>query len=790
MNFGVDIDGVLTDIYKYQLEKGIPFFKEKYNKSVINSKGFDVQEIFNCSKEERYDFWKQHLLKYAITEPARLGMADALKKQVDDGDVITIITSREFTDQNGPLGILMRTIVKEWLKANHIPYQNIVFTSGSKREAIQKNHIDVMMEDDPKNIRDIEDLCTVLCYDSAYNKDEHFSENVIHISSPDQIYDVMQSIKFPVRDEIKPLSGVPSIDQIWRRYYNDKQKSITIPEFTIYQYLKEQNKNNLDAIALEYFGKTLTFREMFQKIDSIAQRFIQDGVKKGDIVSLCMPNTPEAVLTFYALNKIGAIADMIHPLSGQKELKEYLRSAKSKYLVMIDIDYQKIQPILNDTSVQKAIVVSAADSMPLLLGTAYRFTQKEKIDWQADTHFVPWQKWMSERDKSLVVPMNDYHKNEAAVLLHTGGTSGIPKAVVLSNEAFNANAEQLRYTIPSYKKGDSLLAVTPVFHGFGLSNCIHTPLSVNMYVSLLPQFNLKMFRDAILRNHSNLILGVPTLYNAMVNDAGYQGKDLSFFKVAISGGDSASKNFENRFNQWAEEHNMPNPLFKGYGLTEALAATSFTSVNANRPLSIGVPLPMNNFKIVKPYTTEEVGYNELGEICVSGPTVMQEYFQNPEETSAIVFQDARGRKWLRTGDIGYIDKDGMIYYKQRLKRIIISSGYNLYPTQIEEVISEHPDVKTCIVVAKPDERKVNVAKAFIVLNDGVEATPEILNEIKANCHEKLSKFSWPAEYEFRQNLPLTLMNKVDYHRLEEEERQNYYSQSGFSDNTVKVLKKG
>lgn len=790
MNFGVDIDGVLTDICSYQLEKGIPFFKEKYHKDVINSKGFDIQEIFGCSKEERYDFWKQHLLKYAIAEPARPGMAYALQKQVNDGDTITIITSREFADQNGPLGTLMRTIVKEWLKANHIPYQNIVFTSGSKREAIQKNHIDVMMEDDPRNIRDIEDLCTVLCYDSAYNKDEHFSENVIHISSPYQIYDVMQSIKYPVRDEIKPLSGIPSVDQLWRKYYNDKQKSVTVPELTIYQYLKEQNKNNLDAIALEYFGKTMTFREMFQEIENIAQRFRQEGVKKGDIVSLCMPNTPEAVTTFYALNEIGAIADMIHPLSGQKELKEYLQSAKSKYLVMIDIDYKKVQPILDETSVQKAIVVSAADSMPFLLGHAYSLTQKDKIDWHKDIRFVPWKKWMTERDKTIVVPINDYHKDEPAVLLHTGGTSGTPKAVVLSNEAFNGNVEQLRYTIPSYKKGDSLLAVTPVFHGFGLSNCIHTPLSVNMYVSLLPQFDLKMFRNTLLRNRSNLVLGVPTLYNAMVNDIGYDGKDLSFFKVAISGGDSASKSFEDRFNDWAEGHHMPNPLFKGYGLTEALAATSFTSVNANKPSSIGVPLPMNNFKIVKPYTTEEVGYNELGEICISGPTLMQEYYQNPTETEETLFKDKRGKTWLRTGDIGYIGDDGLIYYKQRLKRVIISSGYNLYPTQIEEVINEHPDVKTCIVVAKPDERKVNVAKAFIVLNDGIEASPEILNSIQMNCREKLSKFSWPAEYEFRQKLPLTLMNKVDYHRLEEEERQNYYSKTGVSHNSEKVLKKG
>ena len=776
MRIGIDIDGVLTNIEEYQLKHGKVFFRKKYRKEVVAPDAFDIKEIFDCTDEERYSFWKRHLLQYSIFEKARTGIANAIKKQHNDGDDIFIITSREFTSKQNVLGFIMRTIVKQWLRGNGIKYDHIIFCDEDKTQAIIDNNIDVMIEDNPKNIEQISHIADVICMNANYNKNYEFLGNVKRISTPGELYSTIQSIKYPINDEIKPLLGIPSIDKVWLKYYTDNQRNIEVPDMTIYEYLMDKNKKNLDRIALDYFGKKITFRDFFNEIDKISMALIEHGVKKGDIVTICMPNTPEGLIAFYGVNKIGAVANMIHPLSSQNQIRDYLVEAKSKELIMIDIDYDKVKAILDETDVKDVVVVSAKDSMPFYLSLLYGIIQKKSCGYyneKPDGRFVKWNNYLKGSKDLKKHSYNHFEKNRIAVMLHTGGTTGKPKAVMLTNEAFNGNVEQLKYTIPSYKSGDSLLAITPIFHGFGLSNCIHTPLCVNMSVTLLPQFNIKIFRNTLLRAKPNLILGVPTLWDAMIKDSHYDKKDLSFLKVLISGGDDLPVSLENAVNKWLFEHNAPNPIFKGYGMTESLAATSFTSINTNYPQTVGIPLPMNNYKIVKP-DTKEVGYNEEGEICISGPSLMQGYYQDYEETSKVFFTDQNGVRWLRTGDAGYISEDGLIHFTQRIKRIIISSGYNIYPSQIEKVINSHPEVLTSVVIASPHPYKVNVPKAYIVLKDNNKSKSKIEKEIIDICKENLSKFSLPVRYEFRNDLPKTILNKIDYHLLEEEEKQNYY----------------
>lgn len=790
MNIGFDIDGVLTNIGRFQIQEGRKYFKRE----PINKKGFTIQEMFGCTKEEEHDFWANpkynNLLKYSIAYPARIGIARTIKQLHDDGDNIYIITSRKFTDNDNLSGKIMRTIVKEWLKANKIEYDKIIFCGDSKLEAIQDNYISIMVEDNINNIKELSEYTNIICVDCDYN--QSISEDMakrVNLSDLNSLRNAVIDIKNKNiknrKDPITVLSGKLSIDKPHMKYYSELQSKVLNPSISIYDYLRKCNKDNLNSKAISYFGTYLSFNDFFKKIDEAAKGFKEIGINKGDIVTVCMPNTPEGVITFYALNKIGAVANMIHPLSSEVEIKNYLNEVNSKAMVMIDICFNKVKSIINETSINHCIVVSPSDSMPPLLKIGYSYLNRDKkIDYSNDERFLPWDSFIKNGKKYNGVSEETWQNNEMAVILHTGGSTGTPKGVMLSNENFNTNVEQLKFTIPSYKKGDSLLAITPIFHGFGLANCVHTALCVNMFVSLLPQYDTTFFTKTLLKDKSNLILGVPTLWDAMLKNEKLQKSDLSFLKVLISGGDNLPEKLETQLNNFLKEHNAPNKVFKGYGMTECLAAFAFSQPNANEISSVGIPLPQNNVKIVKPGTCEEVEANTEGEICINGPSVMLGYYNNIDETNDVLKMHDDNKLWLHTGDVGYRTEDGILYYTQRIKRIIISSGYNIYPNQIEQAIREHEDVKDCAVVGIPHPYKVNVPKAYIVLNDNSIESVKTKEEIGELCKQHLSKFSLPKEYEIVSELPKTLMGKIDYQKLEQENIDKYYQEK-----SVKKVKK-
>lgn len=782
MNIGFDIDGVLTNIGQFQIQEGRKFFKRE----PINKNGFTIQEMFGCTAEEEHDFWANpkynNLLKYSITYPARNGIANTIKKLRDDGDNIYIITSRKFTDNDGLSGKIMRTIVKEWLKVNKIEYDKIVFCGDSKREAIKDNYISIMVEDNVDNINELSKYADMICIDCDYN--QSVSENMakrVNLSDLNSLKTAIQDIKNRNRkhrkDPITVLSGKLSIDKPHMKYYSELQSKVLNPSLSIYDYLRKCNKDNHNSKAISYFGSYLSFNEFFKKIDEAAKGFKKIGINKGDIITVCMPNTPEGVITFYALNKIGAVANMIHPLSSEIEIKNYLNEVNSKAMVMIDICFDKVKNIIDETSVNNCIVASPSDSMPPLLKIGYSYINRnKKVDYSHNKKFLSWNNFIKNGKEYNGLVQEPWQNNEMAVILHTGGSTGTPKGVMLSNENFNTNVEQLKFTIPSYKKGDSLLAVTPIFHGFGLANCVHTALCVNMFVSLLPQYDSTFFTKTLLKDKSNLILGVPTLWDAMIKNEKLQKSDLSFLKVLISGGDNLPEKLENQLNAFLKDHKAPNQVFKGYGMTECLAAFSFSQPNANEISSVGIPLPQNNVKIVKPGTCDEVDANIEGEICINGPSVMLGYYNNIEETNDILKKHDDNKLWLHTGDVGYRTEEGILYYVQRIKRIIISSGYNIYPNRIEQIIREHENVKDCAVVGIPHPYKVNVPKAYVVLSDNSGDKEKMQNEINDLCEKGLSKFSLPKEYEFVPELPKTLMGKIDYRQLEQENIDKYYQE--------------
>lgn len=553
----------------------------------------------------------------------------------------------------------------------------------------------------------------------------------------------------------------------WKKFYQKGKMKIKVEDTSIYEMIRRSVLLHENNIAINYFGRHITYRELLNKIDKAASAFRSQGIRKGDVVTICMPNTPEGIISFYAVNKIGAIASMIHPLSGEAEIKEYLVSTHSVMLVMIDVCYEKVKNIIKETDVYKTIVVSARDSMPSLLGLGYQFTQGYKIKRpKKSEEYIYWKDFLKKTTSYLNEYKVEVKKDDPAVILHSGGTTGSPKGIILANGAFNALNEQVKIIFEDIVAGDRVLGIMPIFHGFGLGVSINAPLVLGCEVIMVPQFNSRKFDKLIERYRPNVLLGVPTLFEALINTRN-DNLDLSYLKYVISGGDSLSTSLIRRVNLYLSEHQAKIKISQGFGMTESLAAVCLSFGEAYREGSIGIPFPGNYMKIVVPGTQDEVPYGTDGEICVSGPTVMLGYLDNEKETNEMLQIHKDGALWLHTGDMGMMTEEGIIYYRQRIKRMIISSGYNIYPNYVETVIEEHPAVLKCSVIGIPHPYKVEVPKAFIVLKNGYNPLT-VKSSIKEYCKKNLAAYSVPYEFEYRKSLPKTLIGKVDFKRLREE----------------------
>ncbi len=573
----------------------------------------------------------------------------------------------------------------------------------------------------------------------------------------------------------------------WYGHYKGIRPHLEYPDTSVYGLLEASAGKHPESISYNYFGTKRTYGDFLQEIEECARAFWALGVREGDIVSICMPNTPEGVISFYALNKIGAVASMIHPLSAKQEMEYYLTLTGSKYVVVLDMAFSKIKDVWDKTQLQGCILVSVKDSMPFLMKLAYTLTKERKLSLERNEKTMDWKTFLrkgrsgggtdkespaTESDRGTECPKKEDMKNRVAAILYSGGTTGYPKGIELTNGNFNALAMQSFEACQCLEQGDTVLAIMPIFHGFGLGICIHTVQYFGGTSILLPQFNAKTFDRLLKKYKPNIIAGVPTLYEALLQSKGMEGYDLSFLKCVISGGDSLSVGLKKKVDAFLKQHGADIQIREGYGLTECVTGSCLTPLDYYRQGSIGIPYPDTYYKIVKPGTREEVPFGEDGEILISGPTVMKGYFREEQETQKVLQKHDDGLVWMYTGDMGCMDEDGFVYFKQRIKRMIISSGYCLYPQYIENVIDSHPKVLLSCVIGIEHPYKKQVAKAYIVLRDGWEADEELKAEIQAYCQERLAKYSWPYAYEYRSELPKTLVGKVAYRVLEEEEKKH------------------
>ena len=552
---------------------------------------------------------------------------------------------------------------------------------------------------------------------------------------------------------------------------SDIPLNLDYDDCSMVEAIEEVARKYPNYIAFDFMGRSTTYRQFIDSIIKCAKALRTIGVRENDCVTIAMPNCPQALYMFYAVNMVGGICNMIHPLSAEKEIEHYLAASNSTTAVTLDQFYHKFESIRANTNVVNIIIASIKDELSRPIKAGYMLTEGRKMrPIPKDAPVIRWNDFMKISRSCF----NNYKRvrngSDPAVMLYSGGTTGTTKGIVLSNNNFNALAKQIVATNPMYRVGDKMLAAMPTFHGFGLGVCIHSMLANGGRCILIPRFTAKSYAKQIVKYKCNFIAGVPTLFEALLRLPSMEGKNLSFLKGVFSGGDSLSIELKKKFDKFLYDHNASIQVREGYGTTETVTACCLTPPTMYKEGSIGIPFPDTFIKITEPGTDNEVPYGTEGEILLAGPTAMQYYWENEEETAqTLIKSETDGLTWVHTGDLGYMDDEGFVYFKGRSKRMIISSGYNIYPAQLENVLDAHEAVEMSCVIGVPDSYKMQKVKAFVTLKSGYAPSDEVKESIMAHCRKHLAKYELPYDIEFRNEMPKTLVGKVAYRQLEEEE---------------------
>ena len=530
-------------------------------------------------------------------------------------------------------------------------------------------------------------------------------------------------------------------------------------------------------VAFDFMGKSTTYKELVEQIETCAKALKTIGIREGDKVTIAMPNCPQAIYLFYAVNLVGGIANMVHPLSAEKEIEFYLNDSESITAITLDQFYHKFEAIRKNTKIVNIIIASIRDALAEPIRSGYMLTEGRKIQKiPEDAPVIRWKDFMRLSRCCFYNYKVQRTGDDPAVILYSGGTTGTTKGILLTNKNFNALGQQVIAANPMFRPGDKMLAAMPIFHGFGLGVCIHTMLTQGGRCILVPRFTPKTYAKDLVKNRCNFVAGVPTLYEALLRLSDMDGADLSCLKGVFSGGDSLSIELKKKLDKFLYDHKATVQVREGYGTTETVTACCLTPSHMYKEGSIGLPFPDTYIKIVEPGTDRELPYGQEGEILLAGPTVMREYVHHPEETAQALRTHDDGLTWVYTGDLGSMDAQGFVYFKGRAKRMIVTSGYNVYPAQIENILDANELVQMSCVIGVPDSYKMQKVKAFIKLVPGVEPSDATRQSILAYCRKHIAKYAMPYDIEFRDDLPKTLVGKVAYRVLEEEELKKSGSQ--------------
>ncbi len=540
--------------------------------------------------------------------------------------------------------------------------------------------------------------------------------------------------------------------------------SIDYPRKPLQQFLREAAEQFPQKTAIHFLGKELTYKEIYEQAIKLASYLQQLGLQKGDRVSIMLPNCPQAVISYYAILFAGGIVVQTNPLYTERELEYQLNDSGAKVIISLDLLYPRITKVKAHTKIEHVIITSIKDYLPFPKNVLYPFVQKKqtgmivRVKHEGDCHlFTKALSLASGKVKETDVdPIEDI-----ALLQYTGGTTGFPKAAMLTHYNLTANTFMCAKWMYKCERGnESILGVLPFFHVYGMTAVMNLSIMEGYKMILLPKFDVETTLKTIEKQRPTLFPGAPTIYIALLNHPNLKKYDLSSIKICISGSAPLPVEVQEQF-----ETVTGGKIVEGYGLTEASPVTHSNFIWDGKRIkgSIGVPWPDTGAMIVSLETGEKANVNEIGEIVVRGPQVMKGYWNRPEETAATL-RDG----WLYTGDLGYMNEEGYFFVVDRKKDMIIASGYNVYPREVEEVLYEHPKVQEAVVIGVPDAYRGETVKAFVVIKEGETCTEEELDQF---MRSKLAAYKVPRIYEFRKELPKTAVGKILRRTLVEEEKE-------------------
>jgi len=555
----------------------------------------------------------------------------------------------------------------------------------------------------------------------------------------------------------------------WLKYYDQKFIDQTVPDCSAFEYVCHQNKNHLPETAIDYYGRRITYADLIVNVKKTAASFRAIGMKKGDIATVVSVMTPEVIYAFYAADMIGATLNLVDPRYSAEGIREYIEEVDSHLLICLNVAYERCHQAAKHTHVERVLVISPADSLPLHLAVGYKLTNPDKNRYKSNV--LHWKDFIAA-GQNQSTNAEPYDPQHTCVVVHTGGTTGSPKGVMLTDKDFNSIAQQFGAYEKLFRRGQKLMNIMPPFIAYGYACGVHLPLVLGLTVVIIPNLDPAKLGLLIWKHKPEHLFGVPAHYQQMAASPLLKNKDLSFIRNYAAGGDAITVGAEQTVDAFLKEHGAEFPLAKGYGMTEVSSAATAAAGTVNKIGSVGIPLVNTVVSVFEPGTENELPIGERGEICISGPAVMKGYYNKPNETAILLHRHADGKLWAHTGDIGYMDEDGFVFLNSRIKRLIIRhDGFKVFPSMIENVISRHPAVQQCSVVGCTDRDHVQGRLPFVYVVLEPEADKkkrQIQRELRQLCREELPEYVQPVGYKFISEMPFTPIGKVDYRKLEEE----------------------
>ena len=557
-------------------------------------------------------------------------------------------------------------------------------------------------------------------------------------------------------------TGYPSIDKPWMKYYSEEALYGEIPKCTMYEYIFDHNKSHLDGIALRYFTKKITYQKLFENIRKTADAFWAQGIRKGDAVTIMSLNTPETIYCIYALNYIGAVANMVYMTLSEEEIVETVRNTDSKMFIFLDVAAEKVRNVVEDIEKIRVLAISPTDSLGF---PVQKFSAlKSKINTKG---FWKWKDFLKAGEHQKA-QQTSYHENELSVIVYTSGTTGTPKGVMLSNDSLNAVAWQYEKSGMKFTRGETFLTFMPPFLSIGLSLNVHLPLSLGLVSDMVidpePQNVTRMYLKKKTNHFTAAPMNIVQVFEQIKGN-------MQFCITMAGGGESLRTEQEAEINEELRKRHSEAKYLTGYGMTE-FSATVTTSMNhVYKAGTLGIPLCKVNIKVINPDNGEKLKYNETGELCFCTPSHMLGYLDNEEETNQIFDRDSQNNLWLHTGDLGFVDEDGFVRFVGRMKRIYLAQAadgtlYKIFPQRIEETISEYPEVDMCAVVVELDAQNIATAIACVKRTAESQNNNNFLTGLQQYCKEKLPVHLVPKQIIEMDEIPLTQSGKIDYKTLE------------------------